>query len=117
MQRYYFFLKLQSQAFGYPPYSRIITAIVKGHQQDTVDKAALMLKAHLSDNFGQDRIIGPDSPPVSKIQYQYIRRIIIKLSLKITVDQSRAMISDAVKRVFSDQTMTGVTVSFDADPQ
>lgn len=107
----------ERQAFGYPPYSRIITAIVKGHQQDTVDKAALMLKNHLSDIFGQDRILGPDSPPVSKIQYQYIRRIIIKLPLKITVDQSRAMLSDALKRVFSDQTMTGVTVSFDADPQ
>ena len=107
----------ERHAFGYPPYSRIITAIIKGHEQNAVENASLLLRNLLTTAFGYDKVLGPDSPPVSKIQYQHIRRIIIKVSLGQTVDESRALLSNATEQLFSDQTVRGITVSFDADPQ
>lgn len=104
-------------AFGYPPYTRIIMVTVKGQQQESVDRAALILRGELAKLLGQDKVLGPDSPPVPKIQYRYLRRIIIKLSLELTVDKSRAMLSKALENTLSQQSVNGITVSFDPDPQ
>ena len=107
----------ERHAFGYPPYSRIITAIIKGHQQDSVEKAALLLRNQLATTFGHDKILGPDSPQVAKVQYQHIRRIIIKTSLGQGFEESRVLLSNCLEELYSDNTVKGVTVSFDVDPQ
>lgn len=104
-------------AFCYPPYTRIVTAILKGHDPETVERASHILKEILSDLFGQDRVLGPDAPPVSKIQYQHIRRIIIKISLELNVQQSRQIIAQALQRLYDGYGTNGINVTFDADPQ
>ena len=107
----------ERHTFGYPPYSRLITVIIKGHEEDAVQKASMLLRNQLAESFGYDKVLGPDSPPVSKVQYQHIRRIMIKVSLGQAVDESRALLADAVTQLNSNQTIKGITVSFDADPQ
>jgi len=103
-------------AFGYPPYSRIITISLKGVQPHAVDRTALILRMELASMFGQDKVLGPDAPPVAKIMYRYIRRIIVKLPLELTVDKSRTLLSKALDNTLSGN-VNGITVSFDPDPQ
>ena len=103
--------------FGYPPYSRIIIVTVKGQQTDIVDRLALELRKELALQLGEDKVLGPDAPPVSKILYRYIRRIIIKLPLELTVDKSRSLLSKALDNTLKGNTVSGITVSFDPDPQ
>lgn len=103
--------------FGYPPFSRIITAIIKGRDAGMVQKASLAIHDRLADLFGTDRVLGPDAPPVSKVQYQHIRRIIIKVPLELTVDKSRSMLNQATAFILDDRNLNGITLSFDADPQ
>ena len=106
----------ERDAFLYPPFTRIVTVTVKGSQPDSVDRAALLLRNELASLLGQDKVLGPDAPPVAKVMYRYIRRIIIKLPLSFTVDKSRAMLSKAMDNTLSGN-ITGITVSFDPDPQ
>ena len=106
----------ERDAFLYPPFTRIVTVTVKGVQPDSVDRAALLLRNELASLLGQDKVLGPDAPPVAKVMYRYIRRIIIKLPLSFTVDKSRAMLSKAMDNTLSGN-ITGITVSFDPDPQ
>ena len=82
-----------------------------------MDKAALILKKELATLLGEDKVLGPDSPPVSRIRYRYIRRIIIKLPLELTVDKSRAMLSKALDNTIAANDVNGITLSFDPDPQ
>ena len=103
--------------FGYPPFTRIITVSVRGAQQDQVDRAALVLKKELVKLLGEDKVLGPDSPPVSRIRYRYIRRIIIKLPLELSVDKSRSMLSKALDNTLKGNEVNGITLSFDPDPQ
>ena len=107
----------ERSAFGYPPYTRIVTVSVKGTQPDTVDRAALILRNELASLLGQDKVLGPDAPPVSRIQYRYIRRVIIKLPLELTVDKSRSLLSKALDNTLAADKVSGITVSFDSDPQ
>ena len=74
----------ERHAFCYPPYSRIVTAILKGHDPESV---------------------------------QHIRRIMVKISLDLSVEESRQRISQALQAIHSGNGISGVTVSFDADPQ
>ena len=107
----------ERRAFAYPPYSRIITAVIKGQNQDAVERTALSLRTELAGLIGQDKVLGPDAPPVPKIQYRHIRRIIIKLPLDLTVERSRTLLWEAVNRSLAQDTTAGVIVSFDVDPQ
>ena len=107
----------ERHAFGYPPYSRIITAIIKGQQQDNVERTALLLRNMLSAHFGEDKVLGPDAPPVSRIQYRHIRRIIIKVPLDYSVEKSRSLLSDSIAHMKSERAADSITLSFDADPQ
>lgn len=103
--------------FGYPPFTRIITVTVKGQQPDAVDRAALALRKEMAIQLGEDKVLGPDAPPVSRIQFRYIRRIIIKIPLEFTVDKSRALLSKALHNMLSENQVSGITVTFDPDPQ
>ena len=107
----------ERQAFGYPPFSRIVAVILKGKSQEMVQQAALFMSQEISAMFGNGRVLGPYAPPVSKIQYQYIRRIIIKIPLELAFETSRSIINRAVEKIKTELGINGVTVSFDADPQ
>jgi primosomal protein N' (replication factor Y) len=107
----------ERNAFGYPPYSRIVTAIIKGRDADKVVKASEAIRDRLADLFGYSRVLGPDSPPVSKVQYLFIRRIIIKIPLELTVDKSRSMLNKATSFLSDNHDFNGITLYFDADPQ
>lgn len=108
---------LERQAFNYPPYSRIVQVILKGQNQETVESAAFKVTESLAGTFGRDSVLGPDAPPVSRVQYQHIRRIMVKLTLDMTVESSRCSILQAVESVRKVHGLNGVTVTFDADPQ
>ena len=82
-----------------------------------MDRAALVLRKELATRLGEDKVLGPDAPPVSKIQYRYIRRIIVKLPLALTVDKSRAMLSEALDNTLAGNDVNGITLTFDPDPQ
>ena len=103
--------------FNYPPYSRLTSVTVKGTDMKKVEDAAVSIASRLADLFGQDRVLGPDAPPVPKVMYSHIRRIIIKTSLSAPSDTVRRKINEAVSMTTSENGLTGVTVSFDADPQ
>lgn len=107
----------ERSAFNYPPYSRLVSVTVKGTDMRAVENTAMSIAACLAKLFGQDRVLGPDAPPVSKVMYSYIRRIMIKARLEQTSAAIREKISQAVSSTARETGLSGVTVSFDADPQ
>ncbi len=107
----------ERSAFNYPPYSRLTLVTIKGTDLCRVEKASSVLAHHLAESFGQDRVLGPDAPPVSKVQYRHIRRVIIKTRLEQATTTVRAQINEAVRKTASENGFSGVTVSFDPDPQ
>ena len=107
----------ERSTFCYPPFSRIMFITVKGTDINNVDSAATMLARLLDESLGHGTVLGPDAPPVSRIYYRYIRRIVLKASLDQSPTRVREMINEVVKRMTADNQLKGVTVSFDADAQ
>lgn len=107
----------ERQAFRYPPYTRLLSVTAKGTDMQAIERAASALALNLAHMFGQENVLGPDAPPVSRVQYLHIRRIIIKAGLQMPAKTIRTKINEAVTKTASQNLLTGVTLSFDADPQ
>lgn len=106
----------ERKVFNYPPYSRLTLITLKGANENAVQYAATVLARNLTLPFGSERVLGPDAPLVPKVQYRYIRNILIKNGTDQTYSYVRAQIHEAVKKTASQNVLNGITVSFDADP-
>lgn len=105
----------ERRLFSYPPYSRLTTVWIKGHSESDVNTAACGIATRLALYFQPHRVLGPDAPSVARVQYQYIRKIIVKAGLDMTSQESRSLIEKAVNECSG--SLHQVSVSFDVDPQ
>lgn len=104
-------------AFNYPPYTRIVALTGKSVSEEAVNQGMSALAEVLRELFGTPAVLGPDSPPVQRVQYLYIRRLIVKAGLNMSSAQIHDLISEAVQRASSTGLTGKVTLSFDVDPQ
>ena len=104
-------------SFSYPPYVRLICISLKSTDLGCIETAATALASNLKELFGQQAILGPDAPPVPRVMYRHIRRIIVKAGLDVSPANIRLQINKAVTKTESQKLLGKVTLSFDADPQ
>ncbi len=106
---------LERRDFGYPPFTRFIIVYLKHRSASTVDalsrEATLLLRQH----FGT-RVLGPDEPPVSRIQSLYVRRIIIKLEPAIPLPRARQLLTDVRATLLAQRLYSAAHIYFDVDP-
>ncbi len=105
----------ERQLFKYPPYYRLINLTLKHKHKGVVDKAATELAARLKSIFGE-RVLGPQEPPVAKVQNQYLTRIIIKFEKGHSPAYVKKLMNDATDAILSRQAWRYVTIQTDVDP-
>lgn len=71
----------ERKSFRYPPFYRMISIYLKHRKEDIVEKMAHWMSAQLNTILGQDRVLGPDKPVVSRLQNLYIRKLVIKVEI------------------------------------
>lgn len=104
----------ERQAFGYPPFSRIISIYLKHRNDAVVDHAARHLAALLRPHFA-DGMLGPDRPVVARVQMQYIRKIMLKVPLQFTPTSVRRTLLAARDVVHGFDVYKSVTIYFDVE--
>ena len=101
--------------FRYPPFYRLISITLKHKDNVRCDSAARILAGYLSHSLG-DRILGPQPPPVKRIQNLFINKMLIKVEKELSIKKVKQTIAyyiDAVKR---DETLKYVIFQIDVDP-
>jgi primosomal protein N' (replication factor Y) len=63
--------------YHYPPFTRVIKITMRHSVDETVKQASELLADNLRQSLGE-KVLGPESPYISRIRNQYIRQIIIK---------------------------------------
>jgi primosomal protein N' (replication factor Y) len=105
----------EREQFKYPPFYRLIHLTIKHKSRHTVNQAANALAGHLRGAFGS-RVLGPQEPPVSKIQDQYLQKIMLKLERTASPVKAKALMQDCINQIIAYQPWRYVVVVADVDP-
>lgn len=105
----------ERQQYGYPPFVRLIHITVKHVDEQTAYNSACILARELTQLFG-NRILGPQSPTIARMQNFYLQRIIVKMEKKANPQKFKQLLMDRINIVLSDHAFKGVSVVVDVDP-
>lgn len=106
---------LQRQAFNYPPFHRLIYIYLKHRDGQLLDHLAVDMADRLRKVFGE-RILGPDAPPVSRVQSLFIRKIMIKVEHSASPSKVRSAILAVQKQVLEQPVANSLVIYYDVDP-
>lgn len=101
--------------FKYPPFYRLIYVYLKHRKEDILSQAADLMAAHLRQGMGE-RILGPDKPPVARIQSLFIRKIVIKIEQEASMSKVRRYLTQVQRTLIEDERFRSLMVYYDVDP-
>ncbi len=105
----------EREAFGYPPYTRLIYIFLKHKDEALLDTLAQRYAATLRQVFDH-RVIGPDNPPVARIQSLYIRKIMLKIEVSASMAQVKSLLRRIYEKCLDDARFKTLTLYYDVDP-
>jgi len=105
----------ERQMFRYPPYYRLVYVYLKNRNADLLDTMARAMAERLRSIFG-NRVLGPDNPPVARIQMLFIKKIIVKIEYNASMEKARALLLQVQKEMIEDERFKSLIVYYDVDP-
>jgi primosomal protein N' (replication factor Y) len=106
----------ERQLFRYPPFFRLIYVYLKHRKEDVLDLAADTMATQLRHGLG-DRVLGPDKPPVARIQSLYIKKMVVKVELQASMAKVRDYLTAVQRAIIEDERFRSLMVYYDVDPQ
>lgn len=100
--------------FNYPPYCRLIYVYMKHRDERVLDSLSRDYANLLLKIFGQ-RILGPDTPPIAKVQMMFIRKIIIKIELTASMAEARKRLREIQKYITTLSQYKSALIYYDVD--
>ena len=91
----------ERQIFHYPPYYRLVYVYLKNRNETLLDLMAQTMAGKLSAIFG-NRVLGPDKPPVARVQTLFIRKIVVKIETKAPMARVRELLLQVQKDMVMD---------------
>lgn len=105
----------ERQMFHYPPYYRLIYVYLKNRNETLLDLMAQTMAGKLRSVFG-NRVLGPDKPPVARIQTLFIRKIIVKIEISAPMARARELLTQVQKEMVAEDRFKSLIVYYDVDP-
>ncbi len=101
--------------FRYPPFYRLIYVYLKHRRQETLDQAADLMANVLRQGLGE-RVLGPDLPPVARIQTLFIKKIMVKVEQQTSMSKVRTYLRQVQRLIVEDERFRSLLVYYDVDP-
>lgn len=105
----------ERKLFKYPPFYRLIYIYLKHKDGILLEKLANEMAIRLRNQFG-DRVLGPDNPPVARIQNLYIKKIVLKIETNISPAKVKEQLHCVRLQMLEDDRFKSLFVYYDVDP-
>ena len=105
----------ERQMFHYPPYYRLVYVYLKNHNEALLDQMAVVMADKLRAVFG-NRVLGPDKPPVARIQTLFIKKIVVKIEQNAPMGRARELLLRIQREMIEDERYKSLIVYYDVDP-
>ena len=101
--------------FNYPPFYRLIRLTVKHKNKEALHTAAKELAEYMRQIFGQ-RVLGPETPIISRIQNYYLENILLKIEKQADLKKVKTLLADAIQNIRQLPANKSLLVVTDVDP-
>ena len=106
---------IERETYMYPPYVRMIRLTLKHSDVQRVEAGASVLAARLHQRFG-DRVIGPDTPALARINDLHIRQLTLKFERSLAPQQYRPLLEADLEEFQKDARWKRLRLTVDVDP-
>ncbi|PQA54028.1 replication restart helicase PriA [Siphonobacter curvatus] len=106
----------ERQAYGYPPFTRIIRLTTRHLEQQTAQAAAQKLATLLLQKVGTDRVKGPESPLVERIRNQFLFDVLLKFERNLNLKAIKEFVKETIEEVVTTKEFKGISIVIDVDP-
>jgi primosomal protein N' (replication factor Y) len=105
----------EREAFRYPPFYRLIYIYLKHKNESNLTEIAKTMASKLRTIFGE-RVLGPDKPPVARIQNFYIKKIVLKIEQQASLPRVKEILRQVQKEILETEGFKSAFVYYDVDP-
>lgn len=105
----------ERQLFHYPPYYRLVYVYLKNRNETLLDLMAQTMADRLRAVFGT-RVLGPDKPPVARVQTLFIRKIVVKIETSAPLTRARQLLVQVQRGMLAEDRFKSLIVYYDVDP-
>lgn len=105
----------ERRVFNYPPFCRMIEISIKHKDRLQLNYFADILGNELRAIFGK-RVLGPEAPVIYRIQFWYIKTIILKIERDKPASKAKQLILEAIEKVGKEKGASALRISVDVDP-
>lgn len=105
----------ERQMFHYPPYYRLVYVYLKNRNESLLDQMASVMADKLRTVFG-NRVLGPDKPPVARIQTLFIKKIVVKIEQNAPMGRARELLLRIQQEMLEDERYKSLIIYYDMDP-
>ena len=108
---------LNRRNFLYPPFYRLIYLTFRHKDRNVLDACCDTFALNLKSEIGDERVLGPEYPGISRINNLYNKKIMIKVEKSTSIVQVKAKINHLITVFKKDAAFKYVRVIIDVDPQ
>ncbi|MBR4757607.1 MAG: primosomal protein N' [Bacteroidaceae bacterium] len=105
----------ERESFHYPPFSRLVYINIK-HKDIRVVEALARDMATLLRKVFAHRVLGPDTPPIGRIQLLYIRRLMLKVETTASMRDVRQRLRQIQSYLLAQPQYKSAQMYYDVDP-
>ena len=104
----------ERELFRYPPFCRVIFIYLKHRDEKVVESLSTDFASLLRQVFGE-RVLGPDTPPVSRVQMMHIRKLILKMELSAPMSAVRERLNALQEQILNMPGYRSAQIYYDVD--
>lgn len=101
--------------FRYPPYYRLIVLVLRSRSETVLQEMAAVYAGKLRECFGE-KVLGPVTPPVTRLHTLHIRNIVLKIEVSAAVDPVRKALDGIRSEMLRYPCFRQLLVHYDVDP-
>ncbi len=104
----------ERELFSYPPCCRLVSVYIKHRDERVLDALSGDMAQLARRTFG-DRVLGPDTPPIARVQMMYIRKVLVKIELSASISRARDCLRQIQKYLLALPQYKSAQVYYDVD--
>lgn len=101
--------------FRYPPYYRLIVLVLRSRNETILQEMSVMYADKLRVRLGE-RVLGPVSPPVTRVQTLHIKKIVLKIEIAAAIAPVRGILDKVHAEMQEYLPFKQLLVHYDVDP-